>query len=108
MISIHSLVKRETHKIHCDREKTKYFNPLPRKEEDGMSALIGYLPEHFNPLPRKEGDVVQYTYCEDGIDISIHSLVKRETGRKFAVDAMDDGISIHSLVKRETQSAKSS
>ena len=67
-----------------------------------MSALIGYLPEHFNPLPRKEGDVVQYTYCEDGIDISIHSLVKRETGRKFAVDAMDDGISIHSLVKRET------
>ena len=73
-----------------------------------MSALIGYLPEHFNPLPRKEGDVVQYTYCEDGIDISIHSLVKRETGRKFAVDAMDDGISIHSLVKRETQSAKSS
>ena len=34
--------------------------------------------EHFNPLPRKEGDM--NIRLNDGTaDISIHSLVKRET-----------------------------
>ena len=57
MISIHSLVKRETHKIHCDREKKKYFNPLPRKEGDDVVLSISIRL----------------------LAISIHSLVKRET-----------------------------
>ena len=62
VISIHSLVKRETafrlRSIFC-----KY---------------------HFNPLPRKEGDfcpiVLRLVYNV----ISIHSLVKRETGQDTA------------------------
>ena len=36
--------------------------------------------QNFNPLPRKEGDSVNLGAIKDK-KISIHSLVKRETGR---------------------------
>ena len=56
MISIHSLVKRET----CTKN------------------LWHCRPMNFNPLPRKEGDAGTVMYGVLGA-ISIHSLVKRET-----------------------------
>ena len=44
---------------------------------------------YFNPLPRKEGDVKMHgqTVLQD---ISIHSLVKRETGRMVKADKTYD------------------
>ena len=57
VISIHSLVKRET--------------PRP--------TIITNFGNHFNPLPRKEGDIVPAGGYSPSILISIHSLVKRET-----------------------------
>ena len=56
VISIHSLVKRET--IICFKQR---FDILD-----------------FNPLPRKEGDMEHFPKLGQRI-ISIHSLVKRET-----------------------------
>ena len=55
---------------------------------------------YFNPLPRKEGDGVRKkaTYVDY---ISIHSLVKRETLTVCTISLLGP-ISIHSLVKRET------
>ena len=55
----------------------------------------------FNPLPRKEGDT-NCNWIAAGNDISIHSLVKRET-ETTAQSAGYTTISIHSLVKRETE-----
>ena len=55
----------------------------------------------FNPLPRKEGDVRDGVCIAFMANISIHSLVKRET--QALLDIAGRGtISIHSLVKRET------
>ena len=59
MISIHSLVKRET-----------IFTALPSGNHI-----------NFNPLPRKEGDAMAGSVFEFRGVISIHSLVKRETLR---------------------------
>ena len=98
------------------------FNPLPRKEGDCPAWDLCGVWANFNPLPRKEGD----TCTKEDVrmlKISIHSLVKRETGvglhnrnpahhfnplpRKEG-DKVDIActsclfISIHSLVKRET------
>ena len=57
IISIHSLVKRET----------LLFLPL-------------FLDiSHFNPLSRKEGDAGHSLQLHRTLSISIHSLVKRET-----------------------------
>ena len=56
LISIHSLVKRET------------LQPVGWQGRQ----------EHFNPLPRKEGDRYAARVPEVRV-ISIHSLVKRET-----------------------------
>ena len=56
---------------------------------------------YFNPLPRKEGDKKKRSEAGKKSVISIHSLVKRETG--WIYDKISGfGISIHSLVKRET------
>ena len=57
VISIHSLVKRETVCPFCGKKSTKDFNPLPRKEGDMLAGIQG----------------------ASGVQISIHSLVKRET-----------------------------
>ena len=58
---------------------TKYFNPLPRKEGDGLSLQkLSVWRGYFNPLPRKEGDDRNNEVNDDN-EISIHSLVKRET-----------------------------
>ena len=56
VISIHSLVKRETKISFKLLFKVLYFNPLPRKEGD--PSMVRAVGEHA---------------------ISIHSLVKRET-----------------------------
>ena len=79
IISIHSLVKRETNAFVLQLVTIAYFNPLPRKEGDLFRTIWNLAKvKYFNPLPRKEGDIgrVSLTYV---IDISIHSLVKRET-----------------------------
>ena len=56
---------------------------------------------YFNPLPRKEGDDADKQLLLQNMDISIHSLVKRET-RIQQLAGSHKIISIHSLVKRET------
>ena len=61
---------------------------------------INPIRKYFNPLPRKEGDRMGLS-PRDGLDISIHSLVKRET-EKEPNRFQRLAISIHSLVKRET------
>ena len=123
VISIHSLVKRETiggcsvrpivyHFNPLPRKEgdwaacvgetcSCYFNPLPRKEGDKIVFKLSFNVLYFNPLPRKEGDKI---ICSDGnwiFNISIHSLVKRETPRLIWAGRICV-ISIHSLVKRET------
>ena len=56
-----------------------YFNPLPRKEGDcSTKAVVVHDGDNFNPLPRKEGDISP-NQCGTVANISIHSLVKRET-----------------------------
>ena len=104
-ISIHSLVKRETgiqgnacsgfddfnplpRKEGDARKKSSnlwsgYFNPLPRKEGDDSIVLDGNFSGHFNPLPRKEGDPSGADWFPASGDISIHSLVKRETKERL-------------------------
>ena len=57
LISIHSLVKRET-KAPC---------------------IVLPCGGDFNPLPRKEGDFCSHLFAFVQQKISIHSLVKRET-----------------------------
>ena len=79
-----------------------YFNPLPRKEGDIVHLNDAWNNRgHFNPLPRKEGDGVLLINAMTAADISIHSLVKRET-RSCRSCPLCVLISIHSLVKRET------
>ena len=56
VISIHSLVKRETICMPSFGYSFQYFNPLPRKEGDLDKSKIITLVKDFNPLPRKEGD----------------------------------------------------
>ena len=81
--------------------QSKHFNPLPRKEGDGLCCLVlARGKSHFNPLPRKEGDVIVAEIAKR-TTISIHSLVKRETVIVAEI-AKRTTISIHSLVKRET------
>ena len=77
-ISIHSLVKRETQWQHEPCLYGWHFNPLPRKEGDHRSQRVPCPVGDFNPLPRKEGDP-DYVPDWSNEDISIHSLVKRET-----------------------------
>ena len=79
-ISIHSLVKRETSWCQLDLHQNENFNPLPRKEGDShfkKSFPVWY--HNFNPLPRKEGDHIMQRKRLQTCQISIHSLVKRET-----------------------------
>ena len=79
LISIHSLVKRET----------------------SGKSVTDVSHYDFNPLPRKEGDHDYQKYAVRFI-ISIHSLVKRETLKNPSRLLISQSISIHSLVKRET------
>ena len=81
VISIHSLVKRETR----------------------ILFLCISMNLNFNPLPRKEGDMPLDSLAPQHSIISIHSLVKRETACQV-LDILSNFISIHSLVKRETAS----
>ena len=64
---------------YCD-----YFNPLPRKEGDELNQEASDDETYFNPLPRKEGDVDLCRTESVLTEISIHSLVKRETAAQNA------------------------
>ena len=58
IISIHSLVKRETLTAIRAAPTFTNFNPLPRKEGDYWTSKRQIPAErYFNPLPRKEGDL---------------------------------------------------
>ena len=59
VISIHSLVKRETCSEPESGTSGSYFNPLPRKEGDNVDDDTDKRNFNFNPLPRKEGDRIQ-------------------------------------------------
>ena len=83
IISIHSLVKRETSGGNPTPRPPSNFNPLPRKEGDSAAVWLGCLVRlDFNPLPRKEGDSEEKFLIYFNHAISIHSLVKRETAQK--------------------------
>ena len=58
IISIHSLVKRETDVYGMFEIARKDFNPLPRKEGDLHRRWLFRYKLYFNPLPRKEGDSI--------------------------------------------------
>ena|GEM_PF-2628343 len=105
VISIHSLVKRETVIDWHMTYDLNHFNPLPRKEGDISSDSVLTSSDDFNPLPRKEGDMPDSFTSDTNEVISIHSLVKRETicMVEFLLLFL---ISIHSLVKRETKSVR--
>ena len=62
-----------------DVQNATYFNPLPRKEGDLVTTPASHAHTNFNPLPRKEGDDFDGDKSLVVSDISIHSLVKRET-----------------------------
>ena len=102
-ISIHSLVKRET--SFCDTLSLVAFISIHSlvKRETAVADGIAVSMQDFNPLPRKEGDNKHLHNPFSDCTISIHSLVKRET-LQTKVDDLTGGISIHSLVKRETWS----
>ena len=77
VISIHSLVKRETTFKTICQVKILYFNPLPRKEGDPESSQhFRAASNDFNPLPRKEGDCVQGRHCHQ--DFHFNPLPRKE------------------------------
>ena len=78
MISIHSLVKRETRNQTVRRRLAAISIHSLVKRETGHDYARRRAAGDFNPLPRKEGDVVWMGAVTMG-KISIHSLVKRET-----------------------------
>ena len=101
LISIHSLVKRETTIVVIPFAMLRISIHSLVKRETGRVIWGMFTEHHFNPLPRKEGD--HHTLWQPlQFPISIHSLVKRETSNHSKVILMDT-ISIHSLVKRETR-----
>ena len=105
IISIHSLVKRETQKRarQCCSLKIS-IHSLVKRETRCFDCFCG-RNHNFNPLPRKEGDIEGLAPLAEKIGISIHSLVKRETHLLQKNYTGSESISIHSLVKRETQAA---
>ena len=103
IISIHSLVKRETrYQIEMRLTYLISIHSLVKRETHDKMHVVNFS-RHFNPLPRKEGDRFFFRAAVVAAQISIHSLVKRETCC-ICLAQQDDGISIHSLVKRETSS----
>ena len=101
LISIHSLVKRETLPTSHAKSPTRISIHSLVKRETFQEQIASFLPNHFNPLPRKEGDHFRLCRSKRQLFISIHSLVKRETLIQ-AFPFIVKHISIHSLVKRET------
>ena len=102
-ISIHSLVKRETPDGRACRTSRKDFNPLPRKEGDAKSTRCSCQAFYFNPLPRKEGDLWSGRAWAAWFDFN--PLPRKEGDRAgMPLITLNGSISIHSLVKRETGS----
>ena len=85
--------------------KCSYFNPLPRKEGDPSIGNSGRGCVHFNPLPRKEGDTI-FTFCQ--IKFLYFNPLPRKEGDPLGGFLQKNclQISIHSLVKRETKYGK--
>ena len=79
-----------------------YFNPLPRKEGDDIADYLETIQENISIHSLVKRETSLQEFLDGGKDlISIHSLVKRETSQDGMVED-SDYISIHSLVKRET------
>ena len=74
-------MKRETFQKIRLYHHSSYFNPLPREEGDSLGQGMSGNDSYFNPLPREEGDLLPHLKTGQKQTISIHSLVKRETGR---------------------------
>ena len=100
IISIHSLVKRETKKRPRVTITQGYFNPLPRKEGDCTDLHYLCIAVNFNPLPRKEGDRRVFPSFIGRWDFN--PLPRKEGDGQSLLLARPAIISIHSLVKRET------
>ena len=77
------------------------FNPLPRKEGDVESFECDLFSNNISIHSLVKRETVVFFRGVDRTFISIHSLVKRETAHLLA-SVQIEGISIHSLVKRET------
>ena len=100
-ISIHSLVKRETFVLAALAiQRVISIHSLVKRETQPV-PFASCRCWHFNPLPRKEGDSGIPARKGKKYFISIHSLVKRETNL-LCYTFLEHAISIHSLVKRET------
>ena len=109
LISIHSLVKRET-SVKGEfvmTDKISIHSLVKRETPFWYSSA--WIALDFNPLPRKEGDIVTSKNANPDGEISIHSLVKRETTADFwQVTRCTDFNPLprkegDSLVKRETE-----
>ena len=100
LISIHSLVKRETSGKSVTDVSHYDFNPLPRKEgdHDYQKYAVRFIIS-IHSLVKRETQYALKSLIT--MHISIHSLVKRETISRCNASYCS-GISIHSLVKRET------
>ena len=76
------------------------FNPLPRKEGDTCYKYLDSLVSYFNPLPRKEGDIEFKIGNNDSFYFNPLPRKEGDDGDTSAIPTPE--ISIHSLVKRET------
>ena len=77
-ISIHSLVKRETFSCSFFNSPARIsIHSLVKRETPILFHTVNFA-DNFNPLPRKEGDIAIRASITV-FSISIHSLVKRET-----------------------------
>ena len=101
LISIHSLVKRETSGKSVTDVSHYDFNPLPRKEgdHDYQKYAVRFIIS-IHSLVKRETQYALKSLIT--MHISIHSLVKRETLKNPSRLLISQSISIHSLVKRET------
>ena len=100
IISIHSLVKRETFRSPFLPRRRLYFNPLPRKEGDTSTVGCRAAETNFNPLPRKEGDGAAGDLLRQAGHFN--PLPRKEGDKTKPAPVPLPEISIHSLVKRET------
>ena len=101
IISIHSLVKRETKRdaYKSNPQAISIHSLVKRETEKVLNGLV-WSSISIHSLVKRETEAIWTEMCST-LNISIHSLVKRETG-KFKEKKKQQQISIHSLVKRET------
>ena len=92
--------KRENGGVTKTPPQQRDFNPLPRKRENCYHRKMGGSYWNFNPLPRKRENTNVRLWAELQT-ISIHSLVRGRTCC-LLTPSMSNMISIHSLVRGRT------